>query len=129
MKKIMIVDDKPEVRKLVEMTLRVGDYRVIQAESGGEAVVAAKKEKPDLIIMDVMMPGEIDGLEAVRRIRQTPECGECRIIMLTAKGQQSDRQVGYRAGADAYFVKPFSPLELIRRVEDVLSPGENTAPV
>ena len=120
MKKILIVDDQMEVRELVEVTLRIEDYEIFQAQSGEEAIEIWKAESPDLIIMDVMMPGGMDGLEATRIIRSNSGNGNCRIILLTAKGQEADRAKGFEAGADDYFIKPFSPLELIRKVEEVL---------
>lgn len=120
MKKILIVDDQLEVRELVEVTLRVGDYEIHQAKSGEEAVEIAKAEKPNLIIMDVMMPGGIDGLEATRMIKNDPETKDCIIIMLTAKGQETDKSKGLEVGAREYFIKPFSPLDLIKKVEEVL---------
>ena len=120
MKKILIVDDQPEVRKLVEVTLSVEDYQILQAESGEEAIEIVKAKKPDLIIMDITMPGGMDGLEATRILKNDPETKDCTIIMLTAKGQESEREDGLAAGADDYFVKPFSPLELIQKVEEVL---------
>jgi two-component system, OmpR family, phosphate regulon response regulator PhoB len=119
-KKILIVDDQAEVRELVEVTLRIGDYRIFQARSGEEAINISKAEIPDIIIMDVMMPGGMDGLQATRLIKDDPETRECKVIMLTAKGQQADREKGMEAGADDYFIKPFSPLELISKVEEVL---------
>jgi len=120
MKKILIVDDQLEVRELVEVTLRVGDYQIQKATSGEEAINMVKAEKPDLIIMDVMMPGGMDGLEATRILKKDPEKKSCIIIMLTAKGQQTEIEKGLEAGADDYFVKPFSPLELIKKVEEFL---------
>jgi len=120
MKKILIVDDQLEVRELVEVTMRVGDYQILKAQSGEEAIEIVKAEKPELIIMDVMMPGGMDGLEATRILKNDPETKNCKIIMLTAKGQQSERENGIKAGADDYFVKPFSPLDLIRKVEEFL---------
>ncbi len=120
MKKILIVDDRLEVRELVEVTLRVKNYQILQAETGEEAILIAKAEKPELILMDIMMPGAIDGLEATRILKNDPETKDCNIVMLTAKGQQTDREKGLEAGADDYFVKPFSPLDLINKVEDVL---------
>lgn len=120
MKKILITEDKPEVRELVKVTLRVGDYEIIEAENGKTAIELAKEHKPDLILMDVMMPGEIDGLEATRTIKSDPTTQQCRVIMLTAKGQQHDKDAGKEAGADGYFTKPFSPLELIQHVEAFL---------
>ena len=121
MKKILIVDDQPEVRRLVDVTLRFDEYHILQAENGEQGVAMALEHKPDLIIMDVMMPGKIDGLEATRRIKGNPETSGCTVIMLTAKGQQVDQDAGRKAGAEDYFIKPFSPLDLIRRVEDALS--------
>jgi len=120
MKKILIVDDQVEVRELVEVTLRVEDYQIYQAESGEKAIEIAKAEKPKLIIMDIMMPGGMDGLEATRIIKNDPETKDCTVVMLTAKGQQADRQVGLEAGASGYFAKPFSPLDLIQKVEEIL---------
>ena len=120
MKKILIVDDQLDIRRLVEITLSVENYRIIQAESGQEAINIVKAEKPDLIIMDIAMPGVIDGLEATRILKNDPETKGCLIILLTAKGQGNDKKRGFTAGADDYFVKPFSPLELIQKVEEVL---------
>ncbi len=120
MKKILIVDDQVQVRELVEVTLRVGNYRIFEANNGKQAIEVAKKEKPDLIIMDIMMPGKIDGLEATRILKNEKETKNTIIVMLTAKGQEADKQKGYEAGADDYFVKPFSPLDLIKKVEEVL---------
>jgi two-component system phosphate regulon response regulator PhoB len=120
MKKVLIVDDQVEVRDLVEVTLRSGDYQVFQAESGEEAIEIARTEKTDLIIMDIMMPGGMDGFEATRALKNDPETKDCTIIILTAKGQKADREKGVDAGADHYLVKPFSPLELIKKTEEVL---------
>ena len=120
MKKILITDDQVEVRELVDVTLRIEEYEIFQASSGEEAVKISMAEKPDLILMDIMMPGGIDGLEATRIIKSNPETKGCHIIILSAKGQQIDREKGRVVGADDYFVKPFSPLDLIRKVEEVM---------
>lgn len=120
MKRILIVDDQVEVRELVEVTLRSDDYQVFQAKSGEEAIEIARSVKPDLIIMDIMMPGGMDGLEATRALKNDPETKGSIIIMLTAKGQEADKKIGLQVGADDYFAKPFSPLELIEKVEEVL---------
>ena len=120
MKKILIVDDRKEIRELVEVTLRLENYQIFQAKSGDEAIKLARAEKPDLVIMDVVMPGSMDGLEATRVLKNDPETKGCQIIMLTGKGQPDDREKGFKAGADDYFSKPFSPLELIKKVEEVL---------
>ena len=120
MRKILIVDDQLEVRELVEVTLRSGNYKILQAKNAGEAVETAKKEKPDLVIMDIMMPGEMDGLEATRLLKEDPQTKASKIIMLTAKGQSTDLDEGFKVGADGYFIKPFSPLDLIRKVEEII---------
>ncbi|MDB9822773.1 response regulator [Deltaproteobacteria bacterium] len=121
MEKILIVDDQVEIRELIVATLRDEDYQIIQAKSGEEAVEIARLEKPDLIIMDVMMPGSIDGMGATRIIKDDPEIKDCRIVLLTGKAQQDDMEEGYRIGADDYFLKPFSPIELIKKVKDMLA--------
>lgn len=120
MKKILIVDDQSQVRELVEVTLEDENYETLMAKSGQEAIELAKSEKPDLIIMDIMMPGDIDGLEATRRIKADPVTKNCKIILLTAKGQEMDKQAGLESGADDYFIKPFSPLDLMNKVESIL---------
>jgi CheY-like chemotaxis protein len=120
MKKILIVDDQVEIRRLMEITLRAGDYEILQAQNAQEAIEIAKNNKPDLIIMDIMMPGNMDGLDATRILKSDPETKDSIIIMLTAKGQESEREKGLEAGAYGYFVKPFSPLELIKKIEEAL---------
>jgi len=120
MKKILIVDDRLEVRELVEVTLRAKDYEILQASTGQKALEIVQVEKPDLILMDIMMPGGMDGLEATRILKNNPDTKDCTIIILTAKGQMTDREKGLEAGADDYFVKPFSPLDLIKKVEEAL---------
>lgn len=120
MKKILIVDDQIEVRELVEVTLRYGNFKILQASNGLDAITIVKKEKPELVIMDIMMPGEIDGLEAIRRIKSDLQTKTCKIIMLTAKGQDIDKEKGVDLDIEDYFVKPFSPLDLINKIEEVL---------
>lgn len=121
MKKILIVDDNPKIRKLVGLTLRgIGDYQVLEAESGEQAIEVAAAEEPELIIMDIMMPGDLDGLRATRILKNHPQTKDAVIIFLTAKGQPIDKEKGFEAGAADYLVKPFSPAELIRKVEEML---------
>ncbi len=119
-KTILIVDDQPEVRELVSVTLEIGPYRILTAENGERALEIARAELPDLILLDIMMPDGPDGLEVCRHLKSDPRTSGIYIVMLTAKGQESDKEAGRRAGADDYFVKPFSPLELIYKVEEVL---------
>ncbi len=120
MKKIFVVDDQEEVRELVEITLRAEDYEILQAENSKEAIEITYAEKPDLIIMDIMMPGDIDGLSAARTIKNDSKTKETKIIMLTAKGQTSDLDKGFEVEVDSYFTKPFSPLDFKKKVEEVL---------
>ena len=120
MKKILIVDDQVEIRDLVEITLRVSDYNILKASSGEDAIEIAEKEKPDLIIMDIMMPGKIDGMEAARILKNNDKTRESIIIFLSAKDQEVDIEAGKAVGASGYFVKPFSPLDLINKVEESL---------
>jgi two-component system, OmpR family, phosphate regulon response regulator PhoB len=120
MKKILIVDDREEIRELVEITLKSKDYQIFKAKSGEEALDIARAEIPDLILMDIMMPGGMDGLEATRAVRSFPETRNCPVIILTGRGEDCDRTEGLEAGATDYFAKPFSPLKLIKKVEELL---------
>jgi CheY-like chemotaxis protein len=120
MKKILIVDDVSELRELVGKTLGRENCKILEAGNGEEAIKIAKAELPDLIMMDIMMSGTVDGLEATRILKKDPRTKDCKIVMLTAKGQPADIEDGVQAGADDYFVKPFSPLELMRKVDEIL---------
>lgn len=120
MKTILIVDDKVEVRDLVEVTLRGGDYRILQAENGTQALEIARAEAPDLMLLDVMMPGGKDGFEVCDELKSDPATKNITIIMLTAKGQEVDKARGSEVQADGYYTKPFSPLELLQKLEEVL---------
>lgn len=114
MKKILLVDDHADIRKLVRMTLEFEDYDVHEASDAPEAVRAAGDWQPDLVLLDVMMPGEYDGLEACRRLKRGGDHRKPpRVMLLSARGRALDREAGLGAGADAYLVKPFSPLQLI----------------
>lgn len=121
MKKILIVDDEMEIRDLVEITLSFGEHTIFKAHSAEEAIKIAKAEKPHVILMDIDMPGDMNGLQATAKIKQDPELSKSKIIMLTSLGHESDKKRGYDAGADDYFVKPFSPLNLINKIDEVLS--------
>jgi CheY-like chemotaxis protein len=120
MKKILVVDDQKEVRSLILATLKNSNFDFIQACSGEEAIEIARAERPDLIVMDLMMPGVMDGLEATKVIRDDPDTKGAIIFMLTAKGQHIDKLKGIDAGADAYIVKPFKPSELSSLVREYL---------
>lgn len=113
MKKILIVDDHAQIRRLIRMTLEFEDYEIGEASDGESALQLAAAQQPDLMLLDVMMPGPIDGLELCKRLRLAFPASGLRIIMLSARGHAHDREAGLQAGADTYLVKPFSPLQLI----------------
>ena len=114
--RILVVDDERVVTEVVERYLRLEEFEVCLASDGNEALRIAREWAPDLVVLDLMLPG-VDGLEVCRRIRQE---GQMPIIMLTAKGEEIDRIVGLELGADDYVVKPFSPRELVARIKSVL---------
>ncbi|RJR32406.1 MAG: response regulator [Desulfobacteraceae bacterium] len=121
MKKILIVDDREEIRELVEITLGPRDYHILKAESGEKALQIARTEIPDLILTDIEMPGGMDGLEVTRILRRLPETKNCPIIILTGSGVAGyGKTEGLKAGATDYFAKPFSPLALIKKVEELI---------
>ena len=119
--RILIVEDQPDICKLIRMTLEFGDFEIHEAHDGESGLNMARAVKPVLMLLDVMMPGLLDGYQVCRRIKQDPTMAHIKVIMLTARGQASDLAMGEAAGADAYLVKPFSPLELIERVEGMVS--------
>jgi len=123
MKKILVVDDHADIRKLVRMTLEFEDYEVREVADAPAAVRAASEWHPDLVLLDVMMPGEFDGLEACRRLKSDAEPSRPHVMLLSARGQAQDREAGLSAGADAYLVKPFSPLQLIGSIAALWSPA------
>lgn len=110
---IVITDDQKEIRKLVRMTLDIGDFEVFEAETGKSAMELVRLVRPKVVLMDIMMPGEVDGLEACRLIKSDPKLAGTAVVMLTARGQQADIDAGKAAGADGYLIKPFSPLQLL----------------
>jgi two-component system response regulator ResD len=123
---VLVVDDEPTIGEVVARYLERAGYEAHVARTGPRAVEATARHRPDLVVLDIMLPG-LDGLEVMRRIRE----GDARrtpIILLTAKGEENDRIVGLRLGADDYVVKPFSPAELVARVDAVLR-RLDTAPV
>ncbi|WP_457110232.1 response regulator [Marmoricola sp. URHA0025 HA25] len=125
MARVLVVDDDVTVREVVVSYLRAGGHSVVEAADGAEALRAMRSDPADLVVLDLMMPG-IDGLEVCRRLRAT---GDVPIIMLTALGAEVDRVVGLESGADDYVTKPFSPRELVLRVDALLRRvGEQAKP-
>jgi two-component system response regulator ResD len=116
---VLVVDDEPTIREVVARYLERAGYSTRVASDGAQALALSAQSAPDLVVLDLMLPG-IDGLEVMRRLRE-PEAGSAvRVILLTARGSETERIVGLRRGADDYVVKPFSPKELVARVEAVL---------
>ncbi len=119
-KKILLADDEETVRSLVAATIRDDEqYSLLEAKDGNEALEIARRERPDLILLDIVMPGKT-GYEVCRLLKSDPTTKHVSIILLTALTQEADRQAGRAAGADGYFSKPFSPVALIRKVEEIL---------
>jgi two-component system, OmpR family, alkaline phosphatase synthesis response regulator PhoP len=115
-KKILIIEDERDILQLVKLYLEKEGFRTVTASTGAEGLNSAKQSKPDLIVLDLMLP-EIDGLEVCKRLRSAPETAMLPIIMLTAKAEESDQVIGLELGADDYVTKPFSPKALVARVK------------
>ena len=115
---VLVVDDEPTIAEVVARYLERAGYRTRVAADGVQAIEAAASQRPDLVVLDLMLPG-VDGLEVMRRLREEDR-ERIAVILLTAKGEESDRVIGLRLGADDYVVKPFSPAELVARVDAVL---------
>jgi two-component system phosphate regulon response regulator PhoB len=124
---ILVVDDEPDISALVAYHLARESYRVRTASSGPEAIRAAELERPDLIVLDLMLPG-MSGLQVLEELRRRPETQEIPVILLTARREEQDRIEGLRLGADDYVAKPFSPQELILRVGAVLRRVQQAPP-
>jgi DNA-binding response OmpR family regulator len=120
MPRVLVVDDDPQVLKLLRLNFEMEGYDVLSASNGAEALELVRADSPDAVVCDVMMP-EIDGLEVVRRLRAHPDTAALPLVVVSAKAQRDDVKEGLRLGADAYVTKPFDPSELIEVVGDLLS--------
>jgi CheY-like chemotaxis protein len=116
---VLIADDEPSMRLLVRATIESDQYDVLEAADGDEAWALITKHKPSVVLLDVQMPGR-NGLEVLAMIRRDASLAATRVIMLTARALKSDMEVGLAAGADLYLTKPFSPLDLLTRVDEAL---------
>lgn len=117
--KILLVDDEPDILEIVSYNLKKEDYDVFTADNGKDAIKIAQKEKPDLVILDVMMP-EMDGMETCYQMRNIPELKETLIAFLSARGEDYSQIAGFDAGADDYITKPVKPRVLISKVKAIL---------
>ena len=120
MARILVADDDVDIRELVEFKLSTLGHDVVAVADGAAAIEACKAQRPDLAVLDVMMPG-VSGLDAIRAIRADPALADLPVILLTARAQESDVETGFDSGADDYITKPFSPRELASRVQALLS--------
>ena len=121
--KVLIIEDEPDILELVTYNLQREGFAVSSADNGEEGLLRAKREGPKLILLDLMLPG-MDGIEVCRRLRQNPVTSGISVIMLTAKGEESDVILGLGMGADDYVAKPFSPKVLLARIKAVLRRGK-----
>ena len=121
--RVLVVDDEQPIRLLIRGYLEAEAFEVLEAPDGSAAVAAAKDARPDVVVLDLMLPG-IDGIEVCRQIRAF---SDAYVLMLTARGEEIDRVVGLSVGADDYLVKPFSPRELVARVKALLRRPRNSA--
>ncbi len=118
--KILVVDDEINITQILEFSIGSEGYEVITARNGEDAIDKARREQPDLIVLDIMMP-KIDGYEACRILKANPLTKNIPVVLLTAKGRDIDKRLGYEVGATDYIVKPFSPSKLIDRIQQLLS--------
>lgn len=120
--RILIVDDQPDIRKLIRLTLQhLDDVEIQEADNGGDGWRLAQDCKPDLMLLDVMMPGELDGYQVCAKVKNDPLLkGQTKVILLTARAQKEDEEQGRKAGADAYLTKAFSPLKLLDLMDNML---------
>jgi len=117
-KSILVIDDEPSIGRVVQFKLQQEGFKVSVATDGLEGLAKVNEEKPDLILLDLMMPG-MDGFEVCRRLRASPETVATPVIILTARGQEMDRIRGVELGVLDFFTKPFSPQKLLERVKEV----------
>lgn len=124
---ILVVDDEPDILNLLEYNLKKAGYAVMLAKDGPEAIALAraKTKRPSLVLLDIMLP-DMDGIEVLRRLKATEVTASIPVIMLTAKGEEMDKVVGFELGAEDYITKPFSPRELLLRVRAVLKRAADT---
>jgi len=119
---VLLCDDESVLRTLVRATLESDDYSIVEASDGEESLELARRFRPHIIVLDMMMPGR-SGIDVLRELRSDPELADIPVVMLTARARVADRDAAIEAGADRYLAKPFSPLELISVVESLLEEG------
>jgi two-component system, OmpR family, alkaline phosphatase synthesis response regulator PhoP len=118
-RRVLLADDDPSLLRLISTTLGTDDFELLQATDGEQALEAARRHHPDLVLLDVNMP-RLDGFEVCRQLKSDPETASIKVVMLTARGTDADRARGRELGADDYFAKPFSPIQLLNKVYQLL---------
>ena len=126
--RILIVDDQPDLRRLIRLTLQPARFEVSEAATGLEALERARASVPDVVLLDVMMPGDLNGFAVCRAIKTDPAFARTLVILLTARGQQADLEQGAEAGADGHLIKPFSPTQLLDTVYRATGPVARANP-
>lgn len=116
---VLLVDDRSEMRQLIRLALGQ-KFEILEAENGARALHITHRNRPALVVLDITMPGKIDGLQVLDAIKADPQLIQTRVIMVTARGQAADYDEGMERGADAYFVKPFSPMKLANFITEML---------
>lgn len=116
MKRVLIVEDQMDIRELIRMTLEIEDLDIHEAENGDEGLALAQRIQPDLILLDIMMPGSLDGFAVCDRVKRDPRTSGTKVVFLSAKGQDADKRQGKLSGGDGYLTKPFSPRQLLEMV-------------
>jgi DNA-binding response OmpR family regulator len=117
--RILVVDDEPHIRRVLEVVLEAEGFVVVLASNGAEGLLAVRNGRIDLVILDLLMPGA-SGLDVLAEIRSDPDAKDTPVIILTAKGQDADREAAFAGGADDFMTKPFSPRKLIARIHEIL---------
>lgn len=123
--KILIVEDQADLRKLMQITLELDDHELHEAGDAQAGWDAALTLQPDLVLLDIMMPGEMDGLDLCRRLKADPRTAATKVVLVSARGHRNDMQIGMDAGADDYLLKPYSPMRLIEVVAAMAPPAQS----
>ena len=120
--RLLIVDDHGEIRRLVRLTFHTDRHEIHEAADATAALALVERVQPQVVLLDVMMPGAFDGLELCRRLKADARVDGPVVVLISARGQRHDVEAGLAAGADSYFIKPFSPIELLDEIEQLVSP-------
>lgn len=117
--RILIVEDHADIRRLIRMTLEFENHEIHETANADDGLEAVRRLRPHLLLLDIMMPGKMGGLDLCRQVKSDPSLGAPWVVLLTARGQSKDIEAGMNAGADAYLLKPFSPLKLIETIDSL----------